>query len=56
MYLSVIDSQELEDMWSEGELHVNRNVSLPSSLDWREKGWVAQVKILYNFIQSTINF
>ena len=38
-----IDSEELEEMWRKGETHVDSNVDLPSSLDWREKGWVTQV-------------
>ena len=42
-YLPPMDTEELAEMWSKGEMHVDRNVSLPSSLDWREKGWVTQV-------------
>lgn len=43
IYLPSIDSEELEEMWSKGEMHVDHNIDLPSSIDWREKGWVTQV-------------
>ena len=46
MNLPAIDSQELANMWSEGEEHVDKDlVDLPSTLDWREKGWVSQVQL-----------
>ena len=30
-------------MHTRGEVHVDRNITMPSSLDWRKKGWVTQV-------------
>ena len=41
--MSPIDPQDLAEMWSEGELHVDYDISVSFSIDWREKGWITQV-------------
>lgn len=41
--MSPVDSQDLAEMWSEGELHIDYDISLSSSIDWRKKGWITQV-------------